>query len=139
MAFDARRGVTVLFGGRPLAGGVPLGDTWEWNGVAWVERAGDEPPARLGAAMAFHEARACTMLFGGYPNRDDTWVLRSCGTADFDHDGSVGTDADIEAFFACLAGNCCATCDTADFNNDGDVGTDADIEAFFMVLAGHTC
>ena len=28
-------------------------------------------------------------------------------SADFDGDGDVGTDADIEAFFACLAGNCC--------------------------------
>ncbi len=64
-----------------------------------------------------------------------------CGTADFDGDGDVGTDADIEAFFACLAGNCCATCFAggADFNGDGDVGTDADIEAFFRVLAGGPC
>ncbi len=64
-----------------------------------------------------------------------------CGTADFDGDGDTGTDADIEAFFSCLAGNCCATCWSlgADFNADGDVGTDADIEAFFRVLAGNPC
>jgi hypothetical protein len=55
--------------------------------------------------------------------------------ADFNADGDVGTDADIEAFFACLAGNCCASCGTADVNGDGDVGTDADIEAFFFSLA----
>jgi hypothetical protein len=66
-----------------------------------------------------------------------------CGSADFDCDGDVGTDADIESFFACLAGNCppaapgCTS--TADFNADGDVGTDADIEAFFRVLSGGTC
>jgi probable HAF family extracellular repeat protein len=59
--------------------------------------------------------------------------------ADFNGDGDIGTDADIEAFFACLAGDCCATCGSADFNGDGDVGTDADIEAFFRVLAGGTC
>ena len=65
----------------------------------------------------------------------------TCGTADFDGDGDTGTDADIEAFFACLAGNCCATCWHlgADFNGDGDVGTDGDIEAFFRVLAGGQC
>ncbi len=65
----------------------------------------------------------------------------ACGTADFDGDGDVGTDGDIEAFFACLAGECCATCHSggADFNGDGDVGTDADIEAFFRVLAGGNC
>jgi hypothetical protein len=60
-------------------------------------------------------------------------------SSDFDHNGDGGTDADIEAFFACLAGNCCATCGTADFNGDGDTGTDADIEAFFRVLAGGSC
>src|SRR5207244_2329466 len=66
------------------------------------------------------------------------WIatLPRCGSADFNHDGDTATDADIEAFFACIAGNCCATCGTADFNGDGDTGTDADIEAFFRVLAG---
>jgi arylsulfatase A-like enzyme len=63
----------------------------------------------------------------------------ACGSADFNGDGDVGTDADIEAFFACLAGNCCATCGTADFNADGDIGTDADIESFFRVLGGGAC
>ena len=65
----------------------------------------------------------------------------ACGTADFDGDGDTGTDADIEAFFACLAGDCCVTCHPsgADFDGDGDTGTDADIEAFFRVLAGGTC
>jgi hypothetical protein len=65
----------------------------------------------------------------------------TCGTADFDGDGDVGTDADIEAFFACLAGICCDTCfpGGSDFNMDGDAGTDADIESFFRVLSGGPC
>jgi glucose/arabinose dehydrogenase len=63
----------------------------------------------------------------------------TCCSADFDGDGDTGTDADIEAFFRCLAGDCCATCQSADFNLDGDTGTDADIEAFFRVLAGGPC
>jgi uncharacterized membrane protein len=62
-----------------------------------------------------------------------------CGSADFDDDGDVGTDSDIEAFFACLGGSCCPACGSADFNGDGDVGTDADIESFFRVLAGGAC
>jgi hypothetical protein len=64
-----------------------------------------------------------------------------CGSADFDCDGDLGTDADIESFFACLAGNCPPPpCNgTADFNGDGDIGTDADIESFFRVLAGGSC
>jgi hypothetical protein len=54
--------------------------------------------------------------------------------ADFNMDGDVGTDADIEAFFASLAG---APIGNPDFDMDGDVGTDADIRAFFEALAGH--
>jgi hypothetical protein len=65
--------------------------------------------------------------------------LRRVCAADFDGDGDIGTDADIEAFFACLSGNCCASCESADFNGDGDTGTDADIESFFRVLAGGAC
>jgi uncharacterized membrane protein len=62
-----------------------------------------------------------------------------CGSADFDHDGASGTDADVAAFFACMAGSCCPTCDSADFDGDGSVATDADIEAFFRVLSGGDC
>jgi hypothetical protein len=68
-------------------------------------------------------------------------TVSTCGTADFNCDGSVGTDSDISGFFDCLAGNCpAAPCtSTADFNGDGDTGTDADIEAFFRVLGGGNC
>ncbi len=64
-----------------------------------------------------------------------------CGSADFNCDGDVGTDADIAGFFACLSGDCPAPpcSNSADFNGDGDVGTDADIEAFFRVLGGGSC
>jgi hypothetical protein len=64
-----------------------------------------------------------------------------CGSQDFNGDGDFGTDQDIEAFFACLGGNCCATCfcQGSDFNGDGDFGTDQDIEAFFRVLGGGNC
>jgi hypothetical protein len=62
-----------------------------------------------------------------------------CGSADFNGDGDIGTDGDIEAFFACLAGNCCGTCGSPDFNGDGDIGTDADMEGFFRVLSGGEC
>ena len=58
-----------------------------------------------------------------------------CCLSDFNGDGDAGSDADIEAFFACLAGSCWAMCLTADFNQDGDTGTDQDIEDFFRILA----
>ena len=54
---------------------------------------------------------------------------------DFDMDGDVGTDADIEAFFRSLAG----VGGNSDFDMDGDYGTDADIQAFFCALAGGSC
>jgi hypothetical protein len=68
-------------------------------------------------------------------------VTGACGSADFNCDGDIGTDADIDSFFNCLAGTCPASpcTGTADFNGDGDIGTDADIEAFFRVLAGGSC
>ena len=69
----------------------------------------------------------------------DLDVLPGSCSADFNNDGDVGTDADIQAFFACLSGNCCAACGDADFNGDGDVGTDQDIESFFRVLGGGAC
>jgi hypothetical protein len=70
----------------------------------------------------------------------DACPPRVCCNVDFNNDGDLGTDADIEAFFACLGGSCCPTCPPdADFNCDGDMGTDADIEAFFRVLAGGPC
>jgi hypothetical protein len=65
-----------------------------------------------------------------------------CGTRDFNGDSIVGNDQDeIDAFFACLGGNCCERCfcQGSDFNGDGDFGTDQDIEAFFRVLAGGSC
>jgi hypothetical protein len=90
-----------------------------------------------------------TISAAAYDNRPD-WpipagavdpILPSCESVDFNCDGDVGTDADIDAFFACIAGACPASpCEnTSDFNNDGDSGTDADIEAFFSVLAGNPC
>jgi hypothetical protein len=89
-----------------------------------------------------------TIRVGSFNNAQGSGVLTisdvtppACGTADFNGDGDIGTDADIESFFACLGGNCCATCYVggADFNGDGDIGTDADIESFFRVLGGGPC
>jgi hypothetical protein len=89
----------------------------------------------LGLAELIQPGAVAAVLTGAYPN------CSACGSVDFNCDGDIGTDADIEAFFACLSGSCpSAPCQgSADFNGDGDVGTDADIEAFFRVLAGGAC
>jgi hypothetical protein len=68
-------------------------------------------------------------------------LVHGCATSDYNGDGDFGTDQDIEAFFVCLGGNCCATCWHlgSDVNGDGDYGTDGDIESFFRVLGGTQC
>jgi hypothetical protein len=99
-------------------------------------------PPQGPTAMTYGDNSGTLNIVASRVNDDGTLgVGITCGTSDFNGDGDFGTDADIEAFFACLAGNCCVTClpSGADFNGDGDVGTDADIEAFFRVLAGGTC
>jgi hypothetical protein len=69
MAFDARRGRVVLFGGHSGTGASRrrLGDTWEYDGRRWVEAkvAGASPSPRNGAAVAYDSARGVVVLFGG--------------------------------------------------------------------------
>ncbi len=75
MAYDAKRGVTVLFGGD--AGGAPSDQTWEWDGVAWMEKPSATRPApRRGHAMAYDPIRETVLLFGGRERGtvfSDTW------------------------------------------------------------------
>ena len=96
--------------------------------------------------MGHPEMAAADLNHDGWVDEADMALFASnnishCGSPDFNCDGDVGTDSDIESFFACLAGNCpsapCAS--SADFNGDGDIGTDSDIESFFRVLAGGHC
>ena len=135
--------------------GVNLDAAGNLTGLAWGENVGwinfnggaeaaPPQPARLDRSAARLRGYAWGENIGWISLDDATHfvgVTGLCGSADFNCDGDLGTDADIEAFFACLAGNCppppCTS--TADFNGDGDIGTDADIESFFRVLAGGAC
>jgi hypothetical protein len=80
MAYDAVEGQTVLFGGfrmsRPHI--FVYGDTWEWDGLAWTQRApGTSPSPRYGAGMAYDAARRQVLLFGGTDGSfslGDTWT-----------------------------------------------------------------
>src|SRR5690606_5722163 len=63
MAYDAARGVTVLFGG--FDGAADSGETWEYDGTAWSLVSISGPSARSGHAMVFDSARGVTVLFGG--------------------------------------------------------------------------
>ena len=53
MAYDPVRQRVVLFGGQ-ADGPTWLADTWEWDGVTWIQRSpATSPPMRAHAAMAF--------------------------------------------------------------------------------------
>jgi hypothetical protein len=128
--------LTVALGGEAFSPPVTLSGTRSqpgWNArqfsptLGWTDPIdGGKPSASADVALDLP-----FILFG--------YIGTPPCSADFNGDGDYATDADIEAFFACIAGNCCATCGTADFNGDGDFATDADIEAFFRVLAGQPC
>jgi hypothetical protein len=138
--------------------GVPANQIAKWDGFSWsalgsgITSAIDE--LQIVRAIAGFDDGTGSALYvggsfgdaGGVPGTRllARWVScvqdDPCCRGDYNGDGDTGTDADIEAFFACVAGDCCPACPSdADFNCDGDVGTDADIESFFRVLAGGPC
>ncbi len=63
---DLARDEFVLFGGRDALGAV-LGDTWSFDGAAWIAKGvvGSTPSARRDHALAYDPARARIVLFGG--------------------------------------------------------------------------
>jgi hypothetical protein len=79
VAYDAARGRVVLFGGAAWGSPVPFGDTWEWDGVDWTQRAtAVEPPGSEAAVMAYDAGRAVCVLYvpvlvGGVPTGAQTW------------------------------------------------------------------
>jgi Galactose oxidase, central domain len=76
-AYDSRRGLVIVFGGR--GAGVFLGDTWSWDGAEWKRLSDTGPEPRAMAGLAYDEHRDRLVLFGGrkegYPDGDlsDTW------------------------------------------------------------------
>ncbi len=77
-AYDADRGVVVLFGGWNF-NGTPfaMNDTWEWDGSAWTHRLpATSPPARSEHLMVYDATRGRTVVFGGVSDSSylgDTW------------------------------------------------------------------
>ncbi|MCC6811805.1 MAG: DUF4215 domain-containing protein [Deltaproteobacteria bacterium] len=70
MTYDSARDRVVLFGGRGLAG--LLGDTWEYDGITWVQRSASGPSPRTRVEMVYDSVRARVVLFGGQ-DLQDTW------------------------------------------------------------------
>ncbi len=65
MAYDSRRGVTVLFGGMNDDINTLYGDTWEFDGESWTQVANFGPSPRAWHDVVFHETRGTVILFGG--------------------------------------------------------------------------
>ena len=64
LAYDQARDRTVLFGGWNFAS--LLGDTWEFDGVAWTNvTPAASPSARRGHSLCYDSARGRVILFGG--------------------------------------------------------------------------
>ncbi|MCP4426227.1 MAG: hypothetical protein GY803_17185 [Chloroflexi bacterium] len=64
MAYDAMRGVVVLFGGYDRRGS--LNDTWEWDGENWYLQSPTlSPPARCCYKMFYDKQRDRIVVYGG--------------------------------------------------------------------------
>lgn len=72
-AYDNTRDVLVIHGGLQTRG--RFDETWEWDGKTWTQFAA--PGGREGALMAYDQARAKMVLFGGADTdmniHGDTW------------------------------------------------------------------
>ncbi|MBK9387391.1 MAG: hypothetical protein IPN34_21460 [Planctomycetes bacterium] len=79
MAYDASRGVCVLFGGRTEYTDETLGDLWEWDGSQWREFFGVTGPSpRLRHSMTYDSGARRVLLYGGLSTPQwndifDTW------------------------------------------------------------------
>ncbi len=85
MAYDARDGYTVLYGGMEMYPNftVVLDDTWAYLGGRWSQQSVAGPVGgRADASMAYDPADGYVVLFGGSSNRpdgceacNDTWTF----------------------------------------------------------------
>jgi hypothetical protein len=81
MAFDSRRGVTVLFGGYSPSG--ILGDTWEYDGAWRLANPPQTPGRRWHHALAYDSRRGVIVMYGG---RDAGGILP---TETWEYDGTT--------------------------------------------------
>lgn len=75
MVYDSARGRIVLFGGHR---GVPLADTWEFDGTQWAMASpAVSPPARYSHCLSYDAGRRVVVVHGGAVSigrvDNDTW------------------------------------------------------------------
>ncbi len=77
MAYDAKDGYVVLFGGYTLKS--YLSDTWKFSGGVWTKLTPSvHPSARFDPVMTYDAADGYVVLFGGYngtTSLNDTWTF----------------------------------------------------------------
>jgi len=75
MAYDSKRGRTVMFGG--YDGATLIDETWEFDGVRWTLRdLATRPPGRTAFSLTYDSVRDRIVLFGGEGaggRLQDTW------------------------------------------------------------------
>lgn len=77
LAYDSRRGMTVMVGGaRNLGFDDVVRETWEWNGQSWALVSTGGPTQRCDNAVGYDGAREVLVSFGGYDGTylRDTWT-----------------------------------------------------------------
>jgi len=110
MAYHAARERVMLFGGLMVSGS-NSSETWDWDGIKWVQVAPILSPAgREYQAMAYDSVRQRTVLFGGIvPAGElaDTWEYgraEVCNGIDDNADGVIPdneVDHDGDGYVAC--------------------------------------
>ena len=64
----------------------PFFDTWEWDGIDWVQKLTTTNPGAPGGSMAYYPPQQRTVLFGGISKKEtwewdgSTWTQRFPGT-----------------------------------------------------------
>jgi hypothetical protein len=121
MTYDAAHGITVLYGGvlRWRGGVIFFGDTWKWDGGAWIDRNLSGPGP---GAMVCDAARDVCVHVG----EAGTWELGPACPADVNADGYVNSQDCFHFLAAFFGGE-----PTADFNADQIINT----QDFFDFLA----
>jgi hypothetical protein len=100
MAYDAKHGQSVLFGG-DKGPQQDTSDTWQWDGTAWTQvctaASCTPPPARNFASMSFDASRSRTVLFGGYQWSGGTCPSPMSFQDTWEWDGTTWTQASPKA------------------------------------------
>lgn len=83
MIEDPSCGQLLLTGGADRSYATDFGDSWQWDGAAWIPTQGAAPSPRHGAAISFDPDQGKAIVFGGRSTsgfRADVWQLETpCG------------------------------------------------------------